>query len=178
MTVIFVKSSRLLSASGVVSIGSGDQGGDEGAEQGLSASAGVVDELEEAEIGWQLLLGDAAVRPQPGAQQRPEALQRVDVDLAEAVAVLVPRVLAAAVADGLVPVTPGFQPSVDAVLVGVHEGASSDGGLDDGPDRNLPDVGQHSHGHLATAPEQAEDRRLLLRQRAATGGGPQPPAAA
>ena len=39
-----------------------DQGGDEGSEEGFSASAGVVDELEEAEIEGQLLLRDAAVR--------------------------------------------------------------------------------------------------------------------
>src|SRR4028119_1848230 len=48
-----------------------------------------MDDLEEAEIGRELLLRDAAVGPQPGAQQRPEALGRVDVDLAEAVAILV-----------------------------------------------------------------------------------------
>ena len=46
-----------------------DQGGDEGAEQGLATTARVVDELEEAEIERQLVLGDAAVRAQPGAQQ-------------------------------------------------------------------------------------------------------------
>ena len=41
----------LLSGFGVVSIGLRDQGGDESAEQGLSASPGIVDELEEAEVG-------------------------------------------------------------------------------------------------------------------------------
>jgi hypothetical protein len=46
------------------------------------------------------------------------------VDLAEAVAVLVARVFAASVADRLVPVAPGFQAGVDAILVGVDEGAS------------------------------------------------------
>jgi hypothetical protein len=30
--------------------------------------------LEEAEVEWQLVLRDAPVRPQPGPQQRPEAL--------------------------------------------------------------------------------------------------------
>ena len=50
-----------------------DQGGDEGSEEGFSASSGVVDELEEAEVEGQLLLRDAAVGAQPGAQQRPEA---------------------------------------------------------------------------------------------------------
>ena len=47
---------RLLSGFGVVSIGLRDQGGDKSAEQGLSAAAGVMHELEEAEIERQLLL--------------------------------------------------------------------------------------------------------------------------
>ena len=112
----------LLSGSGVVKGPSRDQGGDEGSEQGFAASARVVHELEEAEIERQLVLRDAAVRAQPGAQQRPEALDGVDVDLAEAVAVLVARILAAAVADRLVPVAPGRQAGVDVVLVGVDSG--------------------------------------------------------
>src|SRR5688500_8710362 len=78
----------LLSGFGVLAR-SGDQGGDKGAEQGFAAAAGIVDELEEAEIGGQLLLREAAVRPQPRAQQGPEALERVDVHLAKAVAILV-----------------------------------------------------------------------------------------
>ena len=41
----------LLSGFGVVSIGLRDQGGDKSAEQGLSAAAGVMHELEEAEVG-------------------------------------------------------------------------------------------------------------------------------
>src|SRR3954466_15382256 len=89
-----------------------------GGEERLPAAPGVVDELEEAEIAGQLLPRDAPVGPEPGAQQRPEALGRVDVDLAEPVAVLVAGVLAPGVADGLVPVAPVLQPGVDAVLVG------------------------------------------------------------
>src|ERR671933_1539860 len=88
-------------------VGSYDQGGDEGSEQGFAASARVVHELEEAEVERQLVLRDAAVRAQPGAQQRPEALDGVDVHLAEAITVLVARVLAVGMADRLVPVTPG-----------------------------------------------------------------------
>src|SRR3954467_690557 len=90
-----------------VRFGSCDQGGDEGSEQGFAASARVVHELEEAEVERQLVLRDAAMRAQPGAQQRPEALDGVDVHLAAAVAVLVARILAAPVADRLVPVAPG-----------------------------------------------------------------------
>src|SRR5688500_20328366 len=87
-----------------------------------------MDELDEAEIGRQLLLRDAAVRPQPGTQQRPEALGRVDVDLAEAVAILVAGVLAPSVADGLVPVAPVLQAGVSAGRVGMRRRAIGDAG--------------------------------------------------
>src|SRR5690349_24793893 len=93
------------------------QGGDELAEEGPAPAPGVVHELEEGEVERQLLLRDAAVRAQPGAQQRPEALGRVDVDLTEAVAVVVPRVLAPGVAHGLVAVAPRLQPGLPVVLV-------------------------------------------------------------
>src|SRR5215218_9510686 len=96
-----------------------DQSRGEGAEQGSAATAGVVHELEEAEIERQLLLRDAPVRAEPGAQQGPGPFHRVDVDLAEAVAILAARVLPATVADGLVPVAPGRQAGIDAVVVGV-----------------------------------------------------------
>ncbi len=62
----------LLLGSGVVTGPSRHQACDEGAEQGFAASACVVHELEEAEIKRQLVLRDAAVRSEPGAQQRPE----------------------------------------------------------------------------------------------------------
>ena len=37
---------------------------------------------------------------------------------------------------------------MDAVLVGVDEGAFGDGGLDDRLDRFLPHVGKHAQDHL------------------------------
>src|SRR3954449_1296696 len=169
---------RLLSGFGVVSIGLGDQACDEGAEERLAAATSVVDELEEAEIGRQLLLRDATVRPEPGTQQRPEALGRVDVDLAKAVAIVVAGILAVAMADGLVPVAPVLQAGVDVVLVGVHQGALGDAPLDDGPDRHLPDVGQHAQDDLAAAVQQAQDGWLVLLQRAPAGRAPQAPASA
>src|SRR4051812_49663233 len=79
--------------------------------------------------------------------------------------------------DGLVPVAPLVQPGVDAVLVGVHESAFRDARLDHGPDRRLLHVGQHPHDHLAATLEPAQDGRLVLRQRAASGRPPQPPPA-
>jgi hypothetical protein len=99
----------LLSGFGVVSIGPRDESGDEGPEERIAAAAGVVHELEEAEMGRQLLLRDAAVRSQPGAQQGPMTFGRVDVDLPEAGAIVAAGVLAAGVANGLVPITPALQ---------------------------------------------------------------------
>jgi hypothetical protein len=70
-----------------------DESRDQGTEQGSASAPGVVHEPEEAEIERQLLLRDAPVRAEPGAQQGPCPLHGVDVDLAEAVAVLVARIL-------------------------------------------------------------------------------------
>ena len=50
-----------------------DEGTNKGPEQSFSTPTCVVHELKEAEIKRQLLLGNAPVRAQPGAQQRPEA---------------------------------------------------------------------------------------------------------
>src|SRR5689334_16733340 len=121
--------------------GSRDQGCDKGAEQGSPTPARVVNELEETEIERQLVLREAPVRAQPGAQEGPEPFYGVDVHLAEAVPVLVASVFAAPVADRLVPVAPGGQAGVDAILVGVDEGASSDDGRDDRLDRPLLHIG-------------------------------------
>src|SRR4051812_45217213 len=134
---------RLLSGSGVVTGTSGDEARDEGAEESFAPAARVVHELEEAEVVRQLLLRDALMRAEPRAQQRPETLDRVNVDLAEPVPVLVAGVLAAPVTDRLVLAAPGWQAGVDTILVGVDEGAAGDGGRDDRLDRDLLHVGQH-----------------------------------
>ena len=63
---------RLLSGFRVVTGTSGDEARDEGAEQSFAPAARVVHELEEAEIERQLVLRDAPVRSEPGAQQGPE----------------------------------------------------------------------------------------------------------
>ena len=164
--------------SGVVTGPSRNQAGDEGAEQGFAASACIVHELEEAKIKGQLVLRDAPVRAQPGAQQRPEALHCVDVDLAEPVPVpvLVAGVFAAGMADRFVPIAPGGQAGVDAIFVRVDESARGDGGRDDRLDRGLLHVGQHAQHDLSAALDQAKDRWFLLFQRAASRRACQPAA--
>ncbi len=151
-----------------------NQAGDERAEQGFATSARVMHELEEAEVERQLVLRDAAVRTQPGTQQRPEPFQGIDVDLAESVAVLVAGVFAASMADRLVPLAPRWQAGVDGILVRVDEGARGDRGGDDRLDRGLLHVGQHAQHHLATALDQAKDRWLVFLQRAAARRACQP----
>jgi hypothetical protein len=100
------------------------------------------------------------------------------VHLAEAVAVVIARVLAPGVADGLVAVAPVLQAAVDVVPVRVHQGASGGAPLDDGPDRHLLHVREHPQDDLAAALQQAQDGRLVLLERAPAGSTPQPPAAA
>jgi hypothetical protein len=167
----------LLLGSGVLASLS-HQGCDEGAQEGSAAAPGVVHELEEAEIERQLLLRDAPVRAEPGAQQGPRPLHGVDVDLAEAVAILVAGVLATSMADHLVLIAPGRQAGVDLVLVGVDAGALGDDSLDDGLDCLLLHIGQHAQDHLPATLDQAEDGWLVLRQRAAARRACQPAAAA
>src|SRR5215207_9791707 len=79
--------------------GSSDYGGDARTEQGSPTPARVVHELEEAEIERQLVLRDAPVRTEPGAQQGPQPFHGVDVHLAEAVAVFVAGILTPGMAD-------------------------------------------------------------------------------
>src|SRR3954453_100594 len=88
-------------------IASCDEGANQGPEQGFAAAACVMHELKEAEIKRQLVLRDTAVRAQPGAQQRPETLDGIDVDFTEAITIFVASILSAGMAHRLVAVTPG-----------------------------------------------------------------------
>ncbi len=81
--------------------GSRNQACARGAEQGSPTPARVVHELEELEIERQLVLRETPVWAEPGAQQRPEPLDGVDVHLAEAIPVLVAGVFTLSVADCL-----------------------------------------------------------------------------
>jgi hypothetical protein len=67
--VIAALLARLILDFGVLDVVSGDQGADQRAEEGLASFTRVVDELKEPEIDWKFLLRNAAMRPQPGAQQ-------------------------------------------------------------------------------------------------------------
>src|SRR5947209_5204762 len=138
----------------------------QGAKQGFAALTGVVHELEEAEIQRQLVLRDTAVRTQPGTQQRPEALNGVDVDFAKTVAILITGILTTGMAHRLVAIAPSWQACIDVILIGVNQRARCDRIADDRLDRCLLHLGQHVQNNLSVALDQAEDRRLVLFQRA------------
>src|SRR4051794_34263004 len=137
-----------------------------------------MNELEETQVERQLLLRDPPMGAQPGPEQRPEAFDRVDMDFAEAIAVLVTGELARRMADGAMGVAPFGQSSVDVVLVGVDLRPRGNRVLDQGTDRGLFDVPEHPDHDLPAAPDHAEDGRLLLGQRPATTLPFQLPAAA
>src|SRR3954451_20145788 len=88
----------------------------------------------------------------------------IDVDFVETIAVLVTRIFASAVADGLVLIAPYRQTSVDAVLVGINHRAFDDHSLNDRFDRFLLHIGQHPENDLAITLDQAQYRRLFLFQ--------------
>jgi hypothetical protein len=158
----------------VVTGTSGDEARDEGAEESFAPAARVVHELEEAEVVRQLLLRDPPVRAEPGAQQGPEPLDRVDVHLAKAIPILVAGVFAAPVADRFVLIAPGRQAGVDALLVGMDEGALGNRGRDDRLDRRLLHVGHHVQDYRTSALDQAENGWLVLLQRAPARRAGQP----
>ena len=140
---------------------------DERAKQLLSSLSGIVNELEKAEVDRQFFLRNTPMRSQPGAQQRPEAFHRIDVDLVESVAVFIAGIFARAVVHALVLIAPLRQAGVDVVFVGVDLGALGDARLNHRFDRRLLDVGQHVQNNLPAALDQTEDGRFFLRQRAA-----------
>src|SRR5258708_7172941 len=95
----------------------GQQECDQGSQQRLTTLPNVMNELEETQVERQLLLRDPPMGAQPGPEQRPEAFDRVDMDFAESIAVLVAGELTGRMADGAVRLAPCGQPSVAVAFV-------------------------------------------------------------
>src|SRR5688500_4581928 len=121
-------------------------------------------ELEEGKIVGQLLLRDAPVRPQPRAQQRPDAFHGVDVDFAEAITILITGIFTPTMVNRLMTEAPLRQSAIDRVLVGVDQAAEGDAAQDQRLDRCLPNIVQQMQDHGAAALNHTEDRWLLLLQ--------------
>jgi len=144
-----------------------EQQSQKGIQEPFSSVFCVMNELEKAEIEGEILLRDPPVRPQPGTQQGPKTLHGVDVNLVETVAVLIPGILASAMAYRLVFIAPFWQSGVDIVLVGEHQRTGQDRFLNQRSNRYLAYVLQHMDDDLATALDHPEDGGLLLFERTA-----------
>ena len=96
----------------------------------------------------------------------------------EAVSVVIPSVLASAMANTAVFITPSGKPAIDVVLVGVNGGPRGNRRLEDRLDRFLLNVRQHSHHDLATPLNHAEDGGLFFLERTTAAGPFQTTAAA
>ena len=74
----------------------------ERSEQAFAPDAGIMHELKKAQVERQFFLRDAPMRSQPRAQQRPEALGSIDMNLIEAVPVFIAGIFASAMTYGMV----------------------------------------------------------------------------
>jgi hypothetical protein len=118
--------------------------------------------LEKPQVEREFLLGDAPMRTQPTAQQRPKAFHRVDVHFAHAVAIVIAGKLTPSMVDTLMAVAPGLHTGINAVLVCIHTCPWHDGVFDQGLDGLLLDIGQQINDHLTTALHHPKDRWSFL----------------
>lgn len=121
-------------------------------------------ELKETQVERQFLLRNAAMRSQPGAQQRLEALGGVHMNLMETTPIVIVGVFAPAMTHSMVVETSFRQPVVNVVFVGVHSGSGRDELRDQRLDRHLLDVLQHPDHDRPAALDHPEDRRFFAFQ--------------
>src|SRR5208337_1903286 len=91
-----------------------------------------MNELKEPQVKRQFLLRNPPVRSEPRPQQRPKALDRVDMDFAKSIPILVARELPGRVTYGVVGVAPFGQPTVNVVFIGVDNSSFSNRLFDHG----------------------------------------------
>jgi hypothetical protein len=104
----------------------GDQQFQERSEQAFAPNADVMHELKEAQVERQLFLRNSSMGSQPGTHQGPETLSGIDMNLMEAIAIVVAGVFAPAVTHRimkrvsklrwLVPLFPNPPPSPSSAL--------------------------------------------------------------
>lgn len=102
--------------------------------------------------------------PQPGTEQRSKAFLRVHMNLMETIAVFITRVPAPAMTDRMMIKSPMLQLVIDGVFIGMDPRSGRNEGLDEGANRGLLDIFDHSDHNGTAALDHAEDRRLFRRQ--------------
>ena len=141
------------------------------------SSGKVQNELKEPQVKRQFLLRNPPMRSEPRPQQRPKALNRVDMDFAKSIPILVAGELPGRVTHGVVGIAPFGQPTVNVIFIGIDNSSFSDRSFDQWGDRVLLHVREHRDDNLAATLHHAEDRRFLLLQRSSAPFTLQPTAA-
>ena len=99
---------------------------------------------------------------QPGAQQRPKALHRIDVNLMKSVSILITGIFPSRMIDAFVLIAPFRQAVVDVVLIRVNHTSGGNGLRDDGLDRLLLNIGEHFDENFAIALDETQYGRLFF----------------
>ena len=116
------------------------------------------------------------MRTQPRPEPRPQAFHRLDLNLMNAIAVVIPGVFATPMTDRFVRITPRLQAAIDIVFISVNTGTRCHRGLDEGLDRDVLDVFHQTNDHLTTTLNPPEDRRFLGGKRPSSPLALEPPA--
>ena len=87
--------------------------------------------LEKAEVERLFLLGNAPMRAQPTAQQRPKTFHGIHMYFTKAVAIFISGIFAPAMIDTLMCIAPSLKTGINAVLIRVNQGSWLDGVFDE-----------------------------------------------
>ena len=105
------------------------------------------------------------MRSEPRLQQRPKALNRVDMDFAKSTPILVAGELPGRVTHGVVGISPFVHPTVNVIFIVIDNISFIDFSFDHWCDRVLLHVREHRDDNLTATLHHAENRRFLLLQR-------------
>jgi len=117
------------------------------------------------------------MRAKPRTQQGPKTCHRIDMNLAEAIFILITGIFGLSMIDGFMDIAPGFQLVVNGVFIGKNKRTGLDGLTHHGLNGLLLDIGEHLHHDLPAALDHTEDGGLFFLECASPGRPFQPSAA-
>ena len=121
-------------------------------------------ELKETPVKRQFLLRDSPMESQPGTQQRPATLGGIDLNLMEAIPIVIAGVFTPAVADRMRVKARILQWVIEGLYIGRNPGSWGDERLQDRWEGRGRGGFQHPDDHRTAALNPAEKRWLFLLQ--------------
>lgn len=104
------------------------------------------------------------MRAKPRAQQGPKTFHGIDVDLTEAILVLITSIFGLGMMDGFMGIAPGFQLAINGVFIGKNDRTGLDGLTHQGLNGLLLDVGEYLNNDFPAALDHAEEGWFFFRQ--------------